>query len=235
VDGSLTYAVGDVHGRSDLVDAMLDEIAADADGRRALVVWLGDYVDRGPDSRGVINRMIAGRPGMDFLCLKGNHEELMLDALRGDEESYGKWLMNGGGATLASYGIRGIPQYPAELRPAIPDGHVAFLEQLEMSLDDGERIFVHAGIRPGVPLHAQDPGDLLWIRNAFLNSSVDHGRLVVHGHTIDPRGPELAPNRINLDTGAYATGVLTCAAFDPGVPRPRIIQARAPSAAPPAP
>jgi serine/threonine protein phosphatase 1 len=175
--------------------------------------------------------MVAGRPGLDFLCLKGNHEELMLDALSGDPEQEGRWLMNGGLATLASYAV----QETRELRAALPAAHLAFLEGLELSLDDGERLFVHAGVRPGVPLHQQDPADLLWIRNAFLNSAVDHGRLVVHGHTINPHGPELRPNRVNLDTGAYATGVLACAAFEPGAPRPRIIRARAPWAAPPAP
>jgi serine/threonine protein phosphatase 1 len=203
-----TYAIGDVHGCYDLLVRLLDDIHRDAErrGRAARMVFLGDYIDRGADSKRVLAALMSGpqRPGDQWICLTGNHEELMLQAAT-SESSAEHWMRQGGGETVASFG----GEIPVDAR--------AWCAALPAMFDDGERLFVHAGVRPGVPVADQQRRDLLWIRDEFLLSTVDHGRLVVHGHTPDLTGPTIRPNRINLDTGAYLTGVLTAVVFTSGM------------------
>jgi serine/threonine protein phosphatase 1 len=219
--GLRVYAIGDVHGRLDLLDRLLDQI--DEDGAAApdlvkYIVYLGDYVDRGPHSSGVIERLAAGPPpGFGAIPLKGNHEASMLEFLE-DIRIGPNWLTYGGTATLASYHVQpphadSPPEdltYAQEmLGRALPPAHRTFLESLRTSVTIGDYVFVHAGVRPGVPLDRQREDDLLWIREDFLRSTADHGKVVVHGHTISPE-PEVRPNRIGIDTGAFATHRLTC-------------------------
>lgn len=215
------YAVGDIHGRLDLLDALTARIAADArerPGPADYIVYLGDYVDRGLQSRQVLDRMCAPPPpGFGTVHLRGNHEQAMLDFL--DDESTGEaWLQYGGVQTLFSYGVHLRSETPepdelAEARDrlaaALPRAHLSFLTHLRASITIGDYFFAHAGVRPGVPLDAQEPRDLLWIRDSFLTSTADFGKVVVHGHSISTE-PELRPNRIGIDTGAFATGRLTC-------------------------
>lgn len=218
--GLRVYAVGDIHGRLDLLDQLLGQIIRDCDQAPDLLkylVFLGDYVDRGPDSAGVIERLANGLPpGLGAVCLRGNHEDSMHGFLT-DLDAGPGWLSYGGDATMASYGLPSpAPDAPPEhlleaqrlLNAALPPHHRAFLGGLRSCLTIGDYHFVHAGVRPGVPLDQQDDADRLWIRNAFLTSRADHGKTVVHGHTITPE-PELRANRIGIDTGAYATNRLT--------------------------
>jgi serine/threonine protein phosphatase 1 len=215
------YAIGDVHGRADLLRALRAKIVEDA--RRApiarkVVVYLGDYVDRGHESRQVVD-MLIDEPldGFESVHLKGNHEAFMLGFL--DDAAMGPpWFANGGLATLLSYGV-GLGEGTrageraefahAAFRAALPARHKAFLEALPYLHVEGDYAFVHAGIRPGVALEKQSPQDLMWIRQEFLASSVRHPKMIVHGHSIHFT-PEARPNRIGIDTGAYATGTLTC-------------------------
>lgn len=214
--GRRIYAIGDVHGRADLLRQLQGMIEADLQARPApdpLLICLGDYVDRGPDSAGVLDLLLAPAPaGMPRLTLMGNHEELMLRFLA-DASALPVWFVNGGDATLGSYSIDPYDEAPARLRDrldrALPAGHRALLEGLALTHDEGGYFFVHAGIRPGIPLERQRREDLLWIRGTFLDSGADHGRVVVHGHTITGE-PEVRPNRIGIDTGAFASGRLTC-------------------------
>lgn len=234
--GYRVYAVGDIHGEASLLTAMLDLIRADAGDHppaRTLVVFLGDYVDRGPDSRGVLDLLAAPPlPGMSLRFLLGNHEAAMLEFLAGGPVGV-EWLRFGGVETLASYGIAatGTPtpqrlaQWRMELEARLPSRHLDFLRGLENSCVIGGYAFVHAGIRPGRPLDMQIAEDLLWIREPFLSDPRPHGHVIVHGHTVTPE-PELLPNRIGLDTGAYATGVLTALCLT-GTDR-RILQATRP-------
>jgi serine/threonine protein phosphatase 1 len=220
-DGRRVYAVGDVHGRDDLLSrlhALIAEDAAAAAAVRKSLVHLGDYIDRGPSSRQVIERLAAGPPsGFEAVFLKGNHDDFLLRFLDGGAVP-DLWLMNGGLATLASYGIElGLPPVePADvddlrrdLTRRLGPGHLDFLRGLRPSHAVGDYLFVHAGVRPGVDLAAQDPVDLMWIRGDFLDWEGPFGRVVVHGHTITP-APVFRPNRIGIDTGAYRTGRLTC-------------------------
>jgi serine/threonine protein phosphatase 1 len=213
------YAIGDVHGRADLLGSLQELIAKDA-GRapesRKVVVYLGDYVDRGPDSAGVIDRLINGPlAGLDQVFLMGNHEEFFLQLLENPEVGT-IWLKNGGDATLASYGVKGAKGCSAKdlgvlskaLQDKLPDEHLDFFKRLSISHREEDYLFVHAGIRPGVPLERQSEDDMLWIREPFLDSKADHGAVVVHGHSIRRR-PERRDNRIGVDTGAYASGTLT--------------------------
>lgn len=220
-DGTRVYAVGDVHGRADLLEALLAEIAADVRARpapRVAVVFLGDYVDRGPDSRQVVERLMAG-PGGDlaaaqWICLKGNHEEYMLRFLT--ETAVGPaWCLNGGLATVRSYagslpegGEADMPGLQLALSRSLPPAHLRFLSRLPLMHVEGDYVFVHAGVRPGVALADQDPADLLWIRDDFLFEPAVFEKVVVHGHTPTPI-PEIRPNRIGVDTGAYKFGRLT--------------------------
>lgn len=221
-DGTRLYAIGDIHGRDDLLDRLLDLVAADAgdaasDMRRVLL-FVGDYVDRGLGSRQVIDRLLHNPlPGFESVYLMGNHEEAFLGFLEGQPIAF-DWFKYGGLETLYSYDVP-IPRRPAtpvdmdELRrqavAAVPAPHVAFLRGCKLWHVEGDYAFVHAGVRPGVALEHQDAEDLLWIRDAFLSSRANHGgKVIVHGHTICPE-PEMRPNRINIDTGAYASGRLT--------------------------
>jgi diadenosine tetraphosphatase ApaH/serine/threonine PP2A family protein phosphatase len=221
-DGTVVYAIGDIHGRADLLGDLHGRIAthaATAGRARKLVVYLGDYVDRGPNSRAVIDMLIeAPLEGFEPVYLKGNHEDAMLRFL--DDTSVGpSWLGFGGQETLASYGIDLHAMAPgpgdwldtiqAELRERLPSDHRRFLEHLALSHSEGGYFFAHAGVKPGVPLEDQRPEDLMWIRDAFLDSRRDFGAIVVHGHSIR-RQPEFRTNRIGIDTGAVFTGVLSC-------------------------
>lgn len=232
--GLAVYAIGDIHGELSALRNLLSEIVADA-GRhppatRRIIVCLGDYVDRGPDSRGVIELLAAGPPsGFELRCLRGNHDQAMLDFLR-EPEAAEDWFRFGAAATLDSYGIGTAggtgPGRLTGLRDALaaglPPGHRAFLENLEPSMVLGDYAFVHAGIRPGRPFAQQDLHDLMWIREPFLSWPGRHEKVIVHGHSV-VAVPQVLPNRVALDTGAYATGVLTAAALDGD--RLRILQA----------
>lgn len=220
-EGQRVYAIGDIHGRLDLLKALhaiIAEDAARAPDRSKTMVYLGDYIDRGIDSRGVIERLL-GAPLEDVtpVFLLGNHEDTLLRFL--DDHGIGEsWLLFGGDATLYSYGVQlaGSPSdqrtmidAQLNLRENIPESHLAFLRGLETHYRIGDFFFTHAGIRPGVPLDEQATEDLIWIRDEFLRSTADHGAVVVHGHSISLEVEDL-PNRINIDTGAYASNVLTC-------------------------
>jgi serine/threonine protein phosphatase 1 len=217
------YAVGDLHGRHDLLEAMTERIDDDARLRRArqkLIVYLGDYVSRGLDSRRVVDMVLAPAPP-DFarVYLKGNHEDSLLRYLAGDFVAGRFWFDNDGMDTLAHYGVE-IPDRGARddetmtllrerFAAALPPAHLDFFRSLRDAYRAGGYYFAHAGVRPGVPLDRQSAADCIWIREPFLTSDVDHGAVVVHGHSISER-PALRYNRIGIDTGAYRTGVLTC-------------------------
>jgi serine/threonine protein phosphatase 1 len=218
-DDHRLYVIGDIHGRSDLLDTMIAEIKRDLDARppaAALTVTLGDYIDRGPDSRGVLDRLTQRAFPTRHVALKGNHEELF-QAFLTDPAVGPQWRHLGGLETLHSYGVavgelmrgRGFEEACAALRKAVPEEHLRFLSALKLSVSAGRYFFCHAGVRPGVPLDRQQARDLLWIRDEFLNSKASFGKIVVHGHS-PVEQPEILPNRINLDTGAFATGRLTC-------------------------
>jgi len=225
-EGWAVYAVGDIHGRLDLLDRLLITIAEDVavtSPSQVSVVFLGDMVDRGPDSRGVVDRLAAGPPdclaGAEWVCLRGNHEEAMLDFLA-DSSTGGQWFPWGGLETVRSYvgdAVMGdwrgdMGEAQLNLRRHVPMAHRRFLEHLPMKHHIGDYLFVHAGIKPGVGLDNQHPADLLWIRHEFLDDIRWHGRMVVHGHTPD-RQPQVRPNRIGIDTMAYESGVLTALAL----------------------
>ncbi|MEJ8566873.1 metallophosphoesterase family protein [Elongatibacter sediminis] len=218
-DGQRVYCIGDIHGRLDLLDELLrkvDEDACEFEGARILV-YLGDYIDRGPQSREVIDRLLEEPlAGFEVIHLLGNHEQTLLDFLA-HPHSVGSWLAYGGIATLASYGVHAGPGESRSelgglrdsLEQRLPDAHRRFLEELKLLHVCGSYCFVHAGIRPGVPLQEQRNDDLLWIRDEFTRSSAVHPHVIVHGHTITP-SVEFLPNRIGIDTGAFHTGILTC-------------------------
>ena len=218
-DDTVVYAIGDVHGRLDLLGELERKIVRDAEARgesRKVIVYLGDYVDRGYESRGVIDHLMAPGPGgFERVFLKGNHEEFLLRFLQ-DSSVAGVWFANGGIETLMSYGVE-VSMSPADasrvhadFRSAFPDAHRAFMEGLQVMHREGGYTFVHAGVRPGVALEDQNPEDLLWIRSDFLEDPRDHGAVIVHGHTVGEHPVDRA-NRIGVDTGAYATSELTCA------------------------
>jgi serine/threonine protein phosphatase 1 len=220
-----TYAIGDVHGRLDLVERAVEMIAEHVGNAPFRVIFLGDYIDRGPDSRGVIDLLMDLQKRWPVVCLKGNHEELMLQAL--NEPSGGRmsrWLEYGGVHTLASYGV----DENSDLMEGIPREHVRWLSGLPRTTGDGHRIYVHAGLAPGTPIHRQKEQTFLWIRERFLQAKAsDFEAHVVHGHTPiwegkpDPAAPELLEHRTNIDTAPFATGVLSIAVFDaerPGGP-----------------
>lgn len=215
--GRRIYAIGDVHGCDDRLAALHAMIAEDLANRPCAspqLLHIGDYVDRGPDSRAVILRLAAGEPllGVATINLMGNHEQTMLDALGGEGAAMTDWMINGGGAALRSWG--GDPEAPRCTWPrVVPADHVAFLRNLALSHREGGYLFVHAGVRPGVPLEEQSRQDLLSIRQAFLYSEAGFGVVVVHGHT--PKSdPVVRRNRIGIDTGAVYGGRLTCAVLE---------------------
>lgn len=221
--GIRVYAVGDVHGRLDCLNRVEERIAqhaAEQGASGSRVIFIGDYVDRGPDSRGVIEKLAAGRfAGLPAQYLLGNHEDAMLHFLA-DPGSGSDWLAFGGNTTLASYGVRiaaeprrrELESAARDLSERLPPHHLAFLQGLDLTIRLGGYLFVHAGVRPGVDLARQRRADLLTIREPFLTSRVRHPWRVVHGHTVVAK-PELLPSRIGIDTGAYATGKLSCIAI----------------------
>ena len=224
--GSRIYAIGDVHGRLDLLTRLHALIAADAadmPARRQVIVYLGDYIDRGPDSRGVIELLLQPpRSGFEHVHLFGNHEDFLLQFLEHPEVGP-HWCAYGGMATLASYGVQPPSSFTPRaadfetarraLADKLPSAHVGFLRGLKLTHTEGGYLFVHAGVRPGVALAEQQAEDLLWIRDEFLESPDDFGACVVHGHTI-VEAPEQHTNRIAIDTGAFATGTLTALVLD---------------------
>jgi serine/threonine protein phosphatase 1 len=217
------YAIGDVHGRLDLLQAMHGRIGADIAARRPAdwrIIHLGDYTDRGPSSKGVLDFLIAAR-GRDgrIISLMGNHDSGLLEFLA-EPDPYDLFATNGGEDTARSYGVElrmataaDLAMSAEALRAAIPAAHTEFLRSLPRSVTFGDFFFCHAGVRPGVSLERQDPSDLIWIRDEFLDHPGLYEKIVVHGHT--PSGePEVMANRINVDTGAFYSGVLTCAVID---------------------
>jgi serine/threonine protein phosphatase 1 len=221
-DGRIIYAVGDVHGRLDLLDLLLEQIRRDAfaapNPAKPVLIFLGDYVDRGVSSKEVIDRVIALKNESEFevRALKGNHEEALLAFL--EDAGFGPiWCAQGGARTLSSYGVA-VSSLDMDARDwrgtreafaaALPPAHLGFLAGLELTAVYGDYLFVHAGVRPGVPLSDQSEHDLLWIRQAFLNADRPSEKIVVHGHT-PAQDAFLGEHRIGIDTGAYATGVLT--------------------------
>lgn len=213
--GRLVYAVGDIHGHAREHSLLLRRIESDARDavvhERPLLVFLGDYVDRGPDSRGVIDAVleVEAAGAFEMAALKGNHEDALIRFL--SDPTYGDaWIDNWGQATLRAYGVdpRSGAGVRARFLAALPERHRSFLDRLSLSHTQGDYHFVHAGVGPGIPLEAQDERDLLWIRHEFLTSDAAFGKVIVHGHT-PAREPQVRPNRIGVDTGCYFTGVLT--------------------------
>ena len=223
--GCRVYAIGDVHGRLDLLRNLLQQIEEDVAGRpsaRNLVVFLGDLIDRGPDSAGVLEFLRRYRPDtIEPVFLAGNHEEVMLRVVGGERGGLlDRWLRYGGAQTLASYGldveaIHALPERRAleQIVEAVPHHHAAFLQSFADTFRFGDYLLVHAGIRPGMPLNAQTQEDLHWVREPFLSDRRDHGFVVVHGHTITEQVEE-RPNRIAIDTGAYRSGLLTAVGIE---------------------
>ncbi len=222
--GVRLYAIGDIHGRDDLFADLLHRIERDRATRkraRHVLVFLGDFIDRGPASAQVIERLIGLCNGPTrTACIMGNHEEVLLRILDGDDAIVGDWLRFGGDRCMDSYGLDGAAlatlgahEAGAAIRAAIPAAHRIFLQGLADSFQAGDYLFVHAGIRPGVPLAEQSRRDLRWIRAPFLDHSDRHEYVVVHGHTISEAIVE-TPGRIGIDTGAYCSGVLTALAFE---------------------
>ncbi|MDB5677668.1 MAG: serine/threonine protein phosphatase [Sphingomonas bacterium] len=222
--GKRVYAIGDVHGRLDLLTELLDAIDRDDAGRDAaetMIVLLGDLVDRGPHSKQVIDHLIERDwRGREVAMIKGNHEEVFLLTLAGDLEATRFWLRIGGRETMMSYGTpaelidsAGPLDIAEDFMARVPREHVAFLQSMGDSLGVGGYCFVHAGIKPGVPIERQKPADLRWIRDRFLDYEGSHGATIVHGHSI-ATDVENLHNRIGIDTGAYQTGKLTAVGLE---------------------
>ncbi len=216
--GERIYAIGDIHGRADCLEVLMSKIDAD-DGARGsaetTLVFLGDLVDRGADSRTVVERAIALSAKRPCRFLMGNHEEVFIKAWEGDVASLRLFHRIGGRETLISYGVDPDDYDKADfatlvelLAVHVPSEHIAFVRRFEDIYRSGDYAFVHAGIRPGIPIAEQDPTEMRWIRERFLGDARDHGVMVVHGHSIAANVEE-RPNRIGIDTGAYATGRLT--------------------------
>jgi serine/threonine protein phosphatase 1 len=222
-DGIRIYAIGDIHGRLDLLDQVLSRIGQDVAAHptsRAIRVFLGDYIDRGPDSKGVLDRLITYSASHPSIFLIGNHEVCLCEFLK-KPDTFPAWGRYGGLNTLLSYGL--VPSIAADLQEqeklanaldhALPFSHRKFLNSLRPYFICGEYFFVHAGVRPGICLTNQSEEDLLWIREDFLSCEEPFDKVIVHGHT-PVLEPEVWTNRINIDTGAYATGRLTCLVLD---------------------
>jgi len=213
------YAIGDIHGRLDLLSELLARISSDIALRptaRPLYVFLGDYIDRGSASRETIDRLIEHGKTHESIFLKGNHELIAIKCLS-DRGLFDQWLRLGGLETLVSYGVaaetlangKQIAELQSAFHGALPQAHFRFFRDLKNSFECGDFFFAHAGVKPNVELSRQKENDLLWIRGEFLTSKDDFGKIVVHGHT-PAREIEVGPNRINIDTGAFATGRLSC-------------------------
>jgi len=217
--GERVYAVGDIHGRADLLESLFLDISKDYENRgraKTTIVFLGDLVDRGAESRRVVERLMAlAESPMPCVFLAGNHEELFLKVCGGEQSIGGVFHRAGGRETLLSYGVD--PELYDKCEPSqisaladqhVPEAHRAFLASFQDYWVCGDYCFVHAGIRPGVALEEQENSDLRWIRREFIESDADHGLMIIHGHTITEQVDE-QPNRIGIDTGAYASGKLT--------------------------
>ena len=222
--GWRAYVVGDLHGRLDLLEQLLDKIQDDLErrpARKVLLIFVGDLIDRGPKSAQVVERLRTYQhPRIQTVFLLGNHEEVLLRILAGEADLIAKWRSFGGTECLKSYGVDAAKlsglddeEALAVVRKAIPKKHIEFLESFDDSCRFGDYLVVHAGIRPGVEFDQQRQADLRWIREPFLFDETDHGFVVVHGHTIRPE-VEVRPNRIGIDTGAYRSGVLTALAIE---------------------
>ena len=236
--GRVVYAIGDVHGCYDLLVGLLraiaEDVAALAPARAPLLLFVGDYVDRGPRSAEVLTTLIwlSRHAAFEIAFLRGNHEAMLLAFLHQPEEAAG-WLRFGGAETLRAYGVdvpeEEGPETCRRLRDMfmdrLPASHLEFLQTLRTQVTCGDYVFVHAGLRPGVPLRRQCDEDRLWIREEFLNTDHAFERIVVHGHSWGSDAPVLTPHRIGIDTGAYQTGALTAVRL--GTPRIEFIQARA--------
>ncbi len=227
IDSALVlYAIGDIHGRLDLLEELLalidDDISASKVGAPAKLIFLGDYIDRGLQSSGVINRLLELQcTALNSVFLRGNHEQAALDFITGKQSGSG-WLSVGGAETCFSYGVkvsppnligRDLSELQFSLRNAVPKEHLAFLKETAFLHTEEDYLFVHAGINPNADLEDQISDDLIWIRRPFLDSSNWHGKLVIHGHSIDQQ-VQVRSNRIGIDTGAYLTGVLTALKID---------------------
>ena len=223
--GRRVYAIGDIHGRFDLLLQLLAAIREDASRPPAgsgdcanVLIYIGDYVDRGPESFEVVDHLVHdAEPGFETVFLKGNHEDLLV-RFANDGALGEAWMMNGGVATLQSYGVNAavlvddpdpLDAVRREFVKLLPQSHRDFYKALKLSHVEGDYVFVHAGFRPGVALNKQSEADMLWIRGEFLDSDADFGRVVVHGHSIRPI-PDIQLNRIGIDTGAFYTNRLTC-------------------------
>lgn len=213
-------AIGDVHGRLDLVDQlwpMIDAASRRSAARTRMLIFIGDYVDRGLQSAQLVERLLQGFPGFTTVFLKGNHDETLLQFLA-DPAIGDVWRNFGGLETLRSYGVshaagKSWAQTRSEFLTVFPRSHEAFFKNLQLYKAVGDYLFVHAGVKPRVPLAEQREQDLLWIRDEFLTSTVNFGRVVVHGHT-PANAPEIRQNRIGIDTGAYMTGALTAVVLE---------------------
>ncbi len=222
--GVRIYAIGDIHGRLDLLERLYREIEADRAQHpidKTVEVFLGDYVDRGPSSKGVLDWLIAGpNSSSKRITLQGNHELFMIEFLN-DASVIGSWGQYGGLETLYSYGLKfklplGEDQWgdiQAQLREMLPSEHLAFMRSCVLSSAMGGYFFAHAGVNPSVQLENQVADDLLWIREPFLSHNKPLAKIVVHGHT-PAEAPEIEPHRIGIDTGAFVTGKLTCAVLE---------------------
>ncbi len=216
--GQRVYAIGDIHGRLDLLDELLADIEIDDEVRGATdttLVFLGDLVDRGPDSCGVVDRVMRLAGTRKTVLLMGNHEEILIRTWEGERRAAGLLHRVGGRETLMSYGISEMEYEACDLSDLtqlvadrVPAEHIAFMRGFIDQWQCGQYLFVHAGIRPGLPLEDQKPSDMRWIRNEFLDDTRDHGVMIVHGHSIT-EAVEERPNRIGIDTGAFASGRLT--------------------------
>ena len=217
-EGMRIYAIGDVHGCLEALHEMHAAIGEDL-ARRPVSDWrlvhVGDYVDRGPDCRGVIDHLIRARAMDDrVICLRGNHDHMFLAGIRGDADLSQIWLRNGGGETLIDYGVE-VAEFLDRLAsgsptiPDVPESHISFLESLPLTVRFGDYVFVHAGIDPDVPLDEQTEQSMLWIRDPFMKSTAEFDAVIVHGHTPVKR-IDVQPNRIGIDTGAVFGRELTC-------------------------
>lgn len=220
--GDRIYAVGDIHGRVDLLERLHDRIARDAEtaapGMRKTIIYLGDYVDRGFNTKELIDFLLdKPLPGFAPVFLKGNHDEYFVNFLESSQDG-APWLKYGGDATVYSYGVRISEEVPLEQRfdhvrerlcETVPERHIAFLKRLRLAWTVGDFLFVHAGVHPDRPWDKQVSHDLLWIRDEFLESNCDFGKIVVHGHSVTD-APDVRDNRIGIDTGACYSNVLTC-------------------------
>ncbi len=222
------YAIGDIHGRLDLLQHLVHLIERDLGNftrPSVRLIFLGDFIDRGPHSQTLVDLLMRLDVNPRVTILKGNHEAALVDAYRGDQDALAGWLEHGGFATLASYGVD-VGVFAADdlrtvyrcLCKTIPEPTIRWLDGLPLTEVSNGHLFVHAGIRPGVDLSEQAPDDLLWIRGDFTRSDADHGMIVVHGHTVYETGVHIAPNRIGVDTGAWRTGILSALIVEEGKP-----------------